>query len=272
MRNDLPIKEIQDEILNVALYFDQLCIENNIEYFLMGGTALGAIRHNGFIPWDDDFDVFLKVDEYYKLKEVLRNQNGKNLCYFQEERSLEWPLYFSKFRSQHAEYYEEGDQEREMHHGVYIDIMKLCNGYDWIFLRYIQYVLARLLSARALYSHGYKTRNALKKLTMIVASFFISDYIEKIIVKFVDNTKGKNSEYLVHFFGRAPFARSCYRRNYFSSSKRVVFSGCKFPVCNDVLEYLHTRFGSKCMEIPSEVERSKYPSHCVLFKRKLNNR
>ena len=52
-------KEIQIRILNIVKYFDAFCKKYDIEYYLMGGTALGAMRHKGFIPWDDDFDVFM---------------------------------------------------------------------------------------------------------------------------------------------------------------------------------------------------------------------
>ena len=58
MREDTPddwkIKKLQDAILEIAVYLDEFCSENEIDYCLMGGSALGAVRHQGFIPWDDD--------------------------------------------------------------------------------------------------------------------------------------------------------------------------------------------------------------------------
>ena len=64
---NIELKELQQVILEIALDFNIFCLENNITYYLMGGSALGAMRHKGFIPWDDDFDVFMDSDNYFKF-------------------------------------------------------------------------------------------------------------------------------------------------------------------------------------------------------------
>ena len=55
--NKKELKLLHNKIIEIAEYFDTFCNENNIRYYLMGGTALGAIRHKGFIPCDDDIDT-----------------------------------------------------------------------------------------------------------------------------------------------------------------------------------------------------------------------
>lgn len=73
----LTCEEIKKLEFNILLEFDQLCQENNIIYYLCGGTLLGAIRHKGFIPWDDDIDVMLSRDEYNKLIDVLKKKDDR---------------------------------------------------------------------------------------------------------------------------------------------------------------------------------------------------
>ena len=68
------ILELQNCILNIAEYIDTFCDKYGIDYCLMGGSALGAVRHKGFIPWDDDLDIFMRPKEYEKFrKEFLKN-------------------------------------------------------------------------------------------------------------------------------------------------------------------------------------------------------
>ena len=74
---ELPeIKKLEVEMLKII---DKLCRNNNIQYFAIGGTLLGAIRHNGFIPWDDDIDIALTFENYQKLLKLLEKEciNGK---------------------------------------------------------------------------------------------------------------------------------------------------------------------------------------------------
>ena len=62
MDENKNVRDVQDKILEVMKYIDKLCRDNGITYYIMGGTALGAVRHGGFIPWDDDLDIFMTPD------------------------------------------------------------------------------------------------------------------------------------------------------------------------------------------------------------------
>ncbi len=65
-KKEVTIQEIQSKLLEILLYFQKFCQENGLGFVLAGGTCLGAVRHKGFIPWDDDVDVFMLRDDYEK--------------------------------------------------------------------------------------------------------------------------------------------------------------------------------------------------------------
>ena len=88
MRVETPdaygLKPLQDKILQIAAYIDKVCEKNGITYSLMGGSALGAIRHCGFIPWDDDLDIFMKPKDYEKFRNYFRQCGDTENYYLQE--------------------------------------------------------------------------------------------------------------------------------------------------------------------------------------------
>ena len=64
------LKQLQKVEYQMLKDFDKFCRENDIEYCLTYGTLIGAVRHKGFIPWDDDIDVFVKAEDYLKLESI----------------------------------------------------------------------------------------------------------------------------------------------------------------------------------------------------------
>lgn len=85
------IRKTQRRLLDMAISIRDILEGNGIPYFITYGTLLGAVRHKGFIPWDDDFDYYIFDEDYYDAIEILRNKLPSN--YFLEDKNSE-PLYF----------------------------------------------------------------------------------------------------------------------------------------------------------------------------------
>ena len=109
----VKIEDIQDKLLEIAVYFDAFCKSNNVVYYLMGGSALGAIRHKGFIPWDDDIDVFMTYENYIKFFNACELSLDTDNYYLQKENTSEWPLFFSKLRMNGTTFIEEDTKDRK---------------------------------------------------------------------------------------------------------------------------------------------------------------
>ena len=258
------LKLLHNKILDLAEYFDQFCKENGIVYYLMGGTALGAVRHSGFIPWDDDFDVFMDRSNYLKFISIAKNKLDTESYYFQEENTKELPLYFSKIRINNTTFIEKDVIGREMHHGIYIDIMCLNQTSSVSFIRYLQYLSARILSAKALSERGYITTSIMKQILMFVIKYITPRVISNLLLKFVRSFNGRNTNLIGHFFGRAPFKSTSFRASYLGNQKYIKFNSLNLPVPEFVEKYLTIRYGNRYMELPSEKEKMKYPSHAFI--------
>jgi lipopolysaccharide cholinephosphotransferase len=93
------LKELQLLMLDLLIIVDKIARENNIQYWIDGGTLLGAVRHKGFIPWDDDLDICLLKKDFDKLLPLLHNytkdSNDLSLMYFRNERHQYWLDYFT---------------------------------------------------------------------------------------------------------------------------------------------------------------------------------
>ena len=117
----IGLKEIRQYQLEIMDEIDAYCKKNNLRYFLVGGTLLGAIRHNGFIPWDDDIDIAMPRDDYEKLVQSFSSASGKvSVINNKKDKRYYWP--HSKAVHNDTELVESHNKYKI---GVFIDIFPL---------------------------------------------------------------------------------------------------------------------------------------------------
>jgi lipopolysaccharide cholinephosphotransferase len=95
MKKIETVQELRDVQLDILLKIHEFCVENNINYSLSCGTLLGAIRHKGYIPWDDDIDIQLLRDDYNKLMKEFP-QVYKDVSLYSLERTPGWPRAYAQ--------------------------------------------------------------------------------------------------------------------------------------------------------------------------------
>lgn len=120
------LKNIELEMLRC---FIDICEKENFQYFLIGGTALGTVRHKGFIPWDDDIDVALPRKDYERFLNIAQYRLPSNMFLQSYMTDENYPNIFAKIRKNDTTFIERTVSAIEMHHGVYLDVFPL-DGYS----------------------------------------------------------------------------------------------------------------------------------------------
>lgn len=111
--------------LDMLVEFDRVCRENDIKYVLFGGSLLGAVRHKGYIPWDDDADIAMLREDYNRFMLHL-NELDKSICYFQDhETDPEYRWGYGKLRRTGTKYIRVGQEHLKCKTGIFVDVFPL---------------------------------------------------------------------------------------------------------------------------------------------------
>lgn len=134
MNENLPHKIIEGEDfrrmqlieLDLMLEVDRICRKHDIKYAICAGTLLGAVRHKGFIPWDDDADLCMLREDYERFREIAQEEMDPEFCWFQDNiTDPNYPWSFGKVRRTGTRFVRVGYEQMDMDSGVFIDIFPL---------------------------------------------------------------------------------------------------------------------------------------------------
>jgi len=258
------VRDIQIKILTIMKYIDKLCRENGIVYYIMGGTALGAIRHGGFIPWDDDLDIFMTPSQYEKFKAIFENQNNENFV-LQEWRTTPNYLEYAKVRMNGTTFIEENFKNRtDMHHGIYVDIMILHKVPLNKFSQRLTYFQSKFVTLYGLSQRNWKPKTSVQALILSSLRFLPCKWLAKVcykrIYKFDNRTE--NFKYC-YWITPAKFRNGLFDKSFFESPVDIPFEDTVLLGSQKIKEYLTYRYGDY-MKLPPESAR-KAAVHAMIF-------
>ncbi len=264
MNANQSVKDVQDKILEVMKYIDRLCRTNNIEYFIMGGTALGAVRHGGFIPWDDDLDIFMTPNEYKKFKKVLLKDKSKNYV-LQEWRTTPNYLEYAKVRMNGTTFIERVYRDKKnMHQGIYVDIMILHKVPNNKLMQKLVYFESKFVTLYALSRRNWKPKNLVQKLALyslkLLPCKFLTDKFYKRIYKY----DGLSNNYkFAYWITPAKFKNGLFDSNFFDKVVDIRFEDTYLLGSDKIKAYLEYRYGDY-MKLPSKEEQES-SVHAMLY-------
>jgi len=256
LQDEYGILKLQNIILNIMKYIHDLCEKHQIEYYMIGGTALGAVRHGGFIPWDDDLDIAMTRDNYDKFIQVCQDELDPNEFYLQVGRK-DWPLYFSKLRLKGTLFDEDVavDEVAEENRGIFVDIFPLDHASNHQILRIWQYICSKLLigdcmkERRNYHAHGF-----LKKMAMALSLPLKHPTIRKFFYRQVTKYNRRQTSFIGDFFEVTRLQDASYPQQLWGKPQKIAFEKIELYGPEKMHEYLSTYFGNY-MQLPPVEKR-----------------
>jgi len=259
MKN-IDINECHNILLKIATAFDSICRKHQIPYYMLGGTMLGAIRHKGFIPWDDDMDFGVERKYFPKLIKILSEELPVDFKIRTSHNSNNFFSNFIKIEDTRTEVFDCW-HDNAIDIGICIDIFPLDNGRKSLFQTqlFVSYIFFLLQIKDYLYFNP-KYRHGIKKYVAIILrkTNFIPiknrlRYVENLINKYTE----EKSAYLINYYGRYQkkeiVSKKIFGKPTNYEFEKIMLKGVENP---DI--FLSDLYGNNYMQLPPKEKQEKH--------------
>ena len=272
--NDKYIKKLHQDILLIMDEIDRVCKIHNLQYYLMCGSCLGAVRHKGFIPWDDDMDIAMPREDFNRLIKIASdptNQNGGSSL--RDSFYLRWITTEKDYNQTFAKVclrntiFQENRSQNNQKAGIFVDVFPLdyCKP-NRNFIK-IKNRVAAILYYCIYYKGAEHTtlKWSLKQfLIKLISSIFSNQIIYKMILKVINPIDKNKANFQVIYTTPYPINRMIFPKDWHGDGRTLMFEGREYkcPCKSDL--YLKQIYGDNYMEIPPENKRkTHYPIRIV---------
>ncbi len=261
------MNELQARLLKMLCWLHSYCKEHNLRYYLVHGTMLGAVRHKGFIPWDDDIDVGMPRSDYEKLREICKLSGKEQYVFEFPGDNCEYPYRWAKLFDTTTTQIEK--QRYPVRRGINIDIFPLDGigeTYEEALKNFRPIKRCRILNSMiscGLLKRRAWYKNALILLGRIISPLFISK--TKLIKKMDDICKQRDYdsyEYvgsLLDEYGE----KSLMQKEIYGNPTAIEFEGFMVNGVESPDKYLAALYG-EYMKLPPEEERDSHHDKILL--------
>ncbi len=257
--NRYGIKEIQEKLLEILLYFKKFCDENELKFVLAGGTCLGAVRNGGIIPWDDDLDVFMLREDYEKLIKIWPEKADiERFSCVRSDNMINIHHAATEIKDNSTTFINHHTADLDINHGLMIDVIPLDDVAKSSFLRILQFPYAMIFAcynfqrlpehkSRLIY---HMTKIALSLVKSPKNRYKIWKHCENMMIKLGKNSSGK----VASFIEGPTIMKQQFPKEWFENPKYMDFEGYMMPLPYDFDTWLRVSYGDY-MTPPSEKER-----------------
>lgn len=266
------IRQYQMAQLKLLEYFDHVCRENNFAYFLVFGTLLGAVRHNGFIPWDADIDVAMYRRDYEGIRQYFKTSTPAELFYehYSTEKNHISPHAELRIKGTHVVFTRQSlVGYAPANDGIYIDIFPIDNVADPERTEKEQVKrikrLRRLVYYKTAIDHereGSKLKRFGKTAVSAVLKPFSFRSINARIDRIMQKYNSEPTEYAAILTDPQVYRKQLFPLEVFGKGKEMEFEGSSFLVPENPEQFLTIRYGDY-LKLPPENERWNYCENAI---------
>ena len=247
MISEQEMKMLKQEELKILDHFVEFCDKNDLRYYLSFGTLLGAVRHKGFIPWDDDIDVSMPPEDYQKFLKLYKSDDKYFLQTYETDKY--YHVLFAKIRENHTCMIEKENTYMNIHKGINIDIFPLIPYPDDSSDR--KRMLFKFKLATLLVGTSIKTNKLRNKIVFGLIRLFPRTFINKKADKLFNEMleySGKYSEYKMELNDKPT------KVQWYEKVEKMPFEDREYYVPYQKEEVLKALYGDY-MKLPPESER-----------------
>ena len=235
-------------------------LDNNIKYYLIAGSALGAVRHGGFIPWDDDIDIGMFREDYERFLTICNNfDNSYDIVNFKNAKNCDFCLTRIYYPNTYIE--DEAIKTTKLDKRLYFDIFPLDNVPDdsnelaryELKIKKKKNLISRIDFRN--YNNPFYIRTIKKCISLLLMPFrtFILKNTEKLMCKYQHTTTFR----VCSLCSQYSFKKQVMDKNIYGKPTLHKFENCEFYIPEQIKEYLTTLYGSDYIVIPPENKRRK---------------
>ena len=270
MRDEL--RRLQLTQLEMLKVIDAVCKEKQIPYSLYAGTLLGAVRHQGFIPWDDDLDVCMSRADYNRFLEAWEACKPEGYILQNKENAPDFTQSFSKIRKLNTTYCMEADLNKQYHQGVFVDIFPLDRIPEGMLARKMFRLRCMLYQ---LYTREFvpeKSNSAVRfgsRLLLTITPRYLRGNIRKrLLAKITQYSDDKTLPVIA--IETVNTLRTLYPSDMLDRYVRLPFEDGEYQCFANWEENLRLKFGNY-MQMPPEEERTwRHPPVCMDFEKEID--
>lgn len=254
------LRQVQLIQLELICEVDRICKKKNIRYNMVGGTMLGAIRHKGYIPWDDDADIGFLREEYEKFRVACKTELDQDKFYFQDCRDTEGYRWgYGKLRRKGTEFIRLQQEFMPYPQGIAIDLMPFDNIPDGEAAKRIHKVKCFLYRKIFWSAVGRKSeKNRIKRLGYQILYRIPEKTIKKSYQRFIDKSGKKQTKQVRILTFPTPKKVFGYERKWYTELTEYEFEGKYFPGAVDYDGYLKVKY-KNYMDLPPVEKRKTHP-------------